>query len=102
MTDETLTGETPMTDSERAEAYETEAAALIDRLTARAFAGMPPTEPAKKFIELIVQASVLRMKAAAPTPCPETWQPAIGGEIGYCTLNAGHAGKCQMKSRPHG
>jgi hypothetical protein len=95
-----MTDETEMTAEQRAEAYEVEAASLIDRSIHRLPEGIG-NGASLKLVQLIVQAAVERMRASAPTPCPETWQPAPGGDVGHCILNAGHAGKCQMRSR-HG
>jgi hypothetical protein len=58
-----MSDEAGMTASERAAAYEVEAAHVLDRLTKRAVADMPPSELAEKFVELIVEAAVLRMRA---------------------------------------
>jgi len=35
----------------------------------------------------------------APARCPETWQPAVGGDVGRCTLPTGHTGKHLMASQ---
>jgi hypothetical protein len=57
-----MTDETPMTDRERAEAYETEAAQLLDKVTHRGYWSGEISPEAGKLVELIVQAAVLRMK----------------------------------------
>lgn len=104
-----MTDDTPMTDEQRAEAYEAEAAHLLDKVTHRGYWSGDTSPEADKFVELIVQAAVLRVssltamaRASQPARCPEMWQPAAGGDIGQCTLSAGHEGWHQMTSRlPH-
>lgn len=57
-----MTDETPMTATERATAYEVEAAQLIDR-TIRKLPDGITTSQSLKLVELIVQAAVLRVAA---------------------------------------
>jgi hypothetical protein len=93
-----------MTPTERANAYEVEAAQMIDRTIRKLPEGVT-TAASLKLVELIVLAAVERMSAATniavvPTQrCPETWQPAVGGAVGRCTLPQGHPGKHLMESR---
>jgi len=60
-----MTDETPMTDTERATAYEAEAARLLDKITHRGYWSGEISPEADRFVELIVQAAVLRMAAVA-------------------------------------
>lgn len=85
-----------MTPAERATAYEVEAAQMIDRTIRKLPEGVT-SAASLKLVELIVQAAVERMSAAER--CPETWQPAVGGAVGRCTLPQGHPGKHLMGSR---
>lgn len=59
-----MSDETPMTDADRATAYEVEAAQLIDRTIRKLPEGIT-TAQSLKLVELIVQAAVLRVKSAA-------------------------------------
>jgi hypothetical protein len=93
-----MTDSEGMTSCERAEALIAEAARMIDRSIRHLPHGVSSNE-SKKLVELIVEAAVERMTAKAPAPrCAETWQPAVGGDVGRCTLPTGHAGKHLMES----
>ena len=91
--------ETPMSSDDRATALIAEAARMIDRSIRHLPHGVSSNE-SLKLVELIVEAAVERMSAKAPAArCPETWQPAVGGDVGRCTLAVGHAGKHLMDSK---
>jgi hypothetical protein len=88
-----------MTPDQRAEALIAEAARMIDRSIRHLPHGVSSNE-SKKLVELIVEAAVEWVMTEAPAPrCAETWQPAMGGDVGRCTLPTGHAGKHLMESR---
>jgi hypothetical protein len=59
-----MTDETPMTDTERVEAYEAEAAQLLDKVTHRGYWSGETSPEADKFVQLIVAAAVARIEAA--------------------------------------
>jgi hypothetical protein len=129
-----------MTPAERAEAYEAEAARIIDKVTGRGYWSGEPSKEAVELVDLLVQAASARTVEAmrqmldnaamanrapkaltpqeshfadqidgllervkrietAPARCPETWQPAVGGDVGRCTLPTGHTGKHLMASQ---
>jgi hypothetical protein len=115
-----------MTPLQRAEAYEVEAAHVLDKVTKRGYWTGEVSPEAAKFVDLIVQAAVLRMSAAtnalldntamASHPiyatdgktikpvarCSKMWPIGRGdhGELltGTCILTLGHEGKCQLLS----
>jgi hypothetical protein len=107
-----------MTPLQRAEAYEAEAAQMIDRTIRKLPEGVE-TDASRKLVDLIVQSAVARMtdtltavldNAASHQAktmksvarCSKTWSIGRGdhGErlTGTCILTLGHEGKCQLQS----
>lgn len=94
-----------MTPAERAQAYEVEAAHVLDRLTRHAVADMPPSELAEKFVRLVVEAAVARIEGARQAqvmaeimahPAYQAHVPQnrchASGVAGICYLPYGHDG----------